>query len=319
MKAVITGGNGFIGKRLANALTHQGWDVVVFSRRANLPNTNKIKVVKVNYFDINNLAENLNGADVVFHLAAVLFANNKQEFEKGNVLLTANLIKAVELAKTVKHFVYQSSLAASGPSKDLKNLIDETYTCAPVSDYGKTKLMGEEEVKKLPPNITYTILRAPTVYGGAEAGVSKISAWVKRGLMVNPSKKDMYFSFVYVGDLVDALVLAATNVKTKNEIFFISENAIYTWEDFIKKLALSMRVKKPIILNLPPTLLKLAGFCYGIIARISHTVPALNYDKVAEAIAPGHWACSSKKWVNLTGQKFLSLDEGLNKTYKSKI
>ncbi len=314
MKAIITGGSGFVGKRLAKALTDKGWEVVIFSRSNK--NSGTIKTVKVNYFDIDDLTKNLEGADVIFHLAAVLFANNKQEFEKGNASLTANLVEAAKRAKTVKHFVYQSSLAAAGPSKNINDLIDETCTCAPVSDYGKTKLMGEVEVKKLPPQISYTILRAPTVYGGAEAGVSKISAWVNRGLMVNPSKKDMYFSFVYVGDLVDALILAATNEKTKNETFFISEQTIYTWEDFINKLALAMGVKKPVILNLPSFLLKFAGFCYGTIAKITHTVPALNYDKVAEAIAPGHWACSSKKWVNLTNQKFLSLDDGLKETYK---
>ena len=134
--------------------------------------------------------------------------------------------------------------------------------------------------------------------------------------MVNPSKKDIYFSFVHVGDLVDALVLAATHNDTKNETFFISENAIYTWSDFINKLAHAMNLKKPLILNLPPVLLKFAGLCYGFIARITHTVPALNYDKVAEALAPGHWACSSKKWVKITGQKFLSLEAGLKETYK---
>lgn len=315
MKAVITGGNGFVGKRLSASLANQGWEVTVFSRKSAPQTSNGIKTVKVNYYDINDLAKNLTGAEVVFHLAAVLFANNSQEFEKGNAQLTANLIKAAEMSKTVRHFVYQSSLAAAGPSKNTDNLINETCPCFPVSDYGKTKLMGEEEVKKLPSNISYTILRAPTVYGGAEAGVSKISAWVKRGLMLNPSKKDMYFSFVYVGDLVDALILAATNEKAKNEIFFISENAIYTWQEFIDKLAAAMNTKKPLVFNLPPCLLKVAGFCYGTIAKITHTVPALNYDKVAEAIAPGHWACSSQKWVNLTGQKFLSLDEGLRKTY----
>ena len=316
MKAVITGGSGFVGKRLAHALVKQGWEVVIFSRHEKPQTADGIKTVKVNYFDIEDLSKKLTGADVIFHLAAVLFANNKEEFERGNSLLTANLVKAAERAKTIKHFVYQSSLAAAGPSKNTENLIDETYPCAPVSDYGKTKLSGEIEVKKLPPQITYTILRAPTVYGGAEAGVSKISAWVKRGLMVNPSKKDMYFSFVYVGDLVNALVLAATAEGAKNETFFITENTVYTWEDFINKLAAAMGVKKPLVLNLPPVLLKFAGACYGFIARITHTVPALNYDKVAEALADGHWACSSKKWVTLTGQKFLTLDEGLKETYK---
>ncbi|MBO4706975.1 MAG: NAD-dependent epimerase/dehydratase family protein [Elusimicrobiaceae bacterium] len=314
MKAVITGGSGFVGKRLAKALIDKGWKVIIFSRSNK--NSGLTKTVKVNYFDIDDLTKNLEGTDIIFHLAAVLFANNKQEFEKGNATLTANLVAAAKKTKTIKHFVYQSSLAVAGPSKNTDNLIDENCTCMPISDYGKTKLLGEEEVKKLPPQITYTILRAPTVYGGAEAGVSKISAWVKRGLMVNPSKKDMYFSFVYVGDLVNSLVLAATNDNTKNETFFISEESIYTWEDFIAKLAIAMGIKKPIILNLPSYLLKFTGFCYGSIAKITHTVPALNYDKVTEALAPGHWACSSKKWLNLTGQKFLSLDEGLKKTYK---
>lgn len=316
MKAVITGGSGFVGKRLAEALIKKGWEVVNFSRKAKPQTADGIKTVKVNYYNVADLAKNLEGADIIFHLAAVLFANNRQEFEKGNVVLTANLVKAASQVKSIKHFVYQSSLAAAGPSKNTENLIDENCPCAPVSDYGRTKLMGEDEVKKLPPQITYTILRAPTVYGGAEAGVSKISAWVKRGLMVNPSKKDMYFSFVYVGDLVQSLILAATNDGAKNGIFFISEQAIYTWEDFIIKLAFAMGVKKPLVLNLPTLFLKLAGFGYGTVAKITHTVPALNYDKVAEAITPGHWACSPKKWITLTGQKFLSLDEGLRETYK---
>ena len=316
MKAIITGGSGFVGKRLADALAKKGWEVIIFSRKSKPQTLNGIKTVKVNYFDTADLVKHLEGADVIFHLAAVLFANNRQEFETGNSLLTANLVKAAELAKTVKHIIYQSSLAAAGPSKNTENLIDENCPCAPVSNYGRTKLLGEEEIKKLPPKINYTILRAPTVYGGAEAGVAKISAWVKRGLMVNPSKKDMYFSFVYVGDLVQSLILAATTESTKNETFFISENAIYTWEDFINKLAFTMGVKKPLVLNLPPVLLKCAGFFYTVIAKIMHTVPALNYDKVAEALAPGHWACSPKKWIDLTAQKFLSLDEGLKETYR---
>ena len=316
MKAVITGGSGFVGKRLAEALAEKGWKVVIFSRHEKPQTASGIKTVKVNYYNVEDLAKNLEGADIIFHLAAVLFANNTKEFEKGNALLTANLVKAALLSKTVKHIVYQSSLAAAGPSKNTENLIDETCPCAPVSDYGRTKLLGEEEIKKLPPQISYTILRAPTVYGGAEAGVAKISAWVKRGLMVDPSKKDMYFSFVHVRDLVQSLILAATAEGAKNETFFISENAIYTWEDFINKLAFTMGVKKPLVLNLPPVLLKCAGFFYTVIAKITHTVPALNYDKVAEALAPGHWACSPKKWITLTSQNFLSLDDGLKETYK---
>ena len=134
MKAVITGGSGFVGKRLAGALAKQGWEVIIFSRKEKPQSASGIKTVKVNYFDTADLVKNLEGANVIFHLAAVLFANNRQEFEKGNATLTANLVTAVKQVKTIKHFVYQSSLAAAGPSKNKENLIDENCPCAPVSD-----------------------------------------------------------------------------------------------------------------------------------------------------------------------------------------
>ena len=51
MKAVITGGSGFVGKRLAAALINKGWEVVIFSRSNK--NTGQIKTVKVRLIHVH--------------------------------------------------------------------------------------------------------------------------------------------------------------------------------------------------------------------------------------------------------------------------
>ena len=62
-------------------------------------------------------------------------------------------------------------------------------------------------------------------------------------------------------------------------------------------------------------MLKLAAALYSLGARLTGAQPALNYDKVKEAVVPGHWICSSEKWRSLTGQQFTPLDEGLKKSF----
>ena len=75
-----------------------------------------------------------------------------------------------------------------------------------------------------------------------------------------------------------------------------------------------MGVRKPFMPKAPAWLLHMAAAIYSLTARVTGTQPALNYDKVKEAIIPGHWICNGDKWRNLSGQKFTSLDEGLRES-----
>lgn len=317
MLAVITGGTGFVGKRLAKALLESGYKVKIFSRRApkSAPENKDLQIVKVDYSDVENLKKELAGAQIVFHLAAVLFAINKEEFEQGNVILTENLVKAISQTPTVKKVIYQSSLAAAGPSLYKETPKAEQDACAPVSDYGRTKLEGEFALKKLPQDIAVIILRAPTVYGGSEAGVSKIADWVRRGLMVNTADAEMFFSFIYVDDLVIALLLSAQKDNLNNQIFFVSEPRAYTWRYFINQMAVSMNRPQPFMFTLPYFMLQIVAYIYEHCAHIFGAVPALNYDKIKEAASKGHWICSSQRWCEATGQKFTPLDEGIRRCY----
>ncbi|MDR1124105.1 MAG: NAD-dependent epimerase/dehydratase family protein [Elusimicrobiota bacterium] len=316
-KAVITGGLGFVGRVLTQRLVQEGWSVKVLSR--SLPRGEggnpSVQVVKVDYNDIAALSAALDGADTVFHLAAAIFAFNREEFERANVALTANLAEAAVKAG-VKAFIYLSSQAAAGPSQYKNNPRAEDDTPAPVSDYGATKLAAEEIVEKLPADMHKVILRAPVVYGRDDSGVSKIAAWVKRGFMINAGPADTFFNFIYVDDLAQALYTAAETPQAGGQIFFVCENAGYSWKYFIEAMAGAMSCPRPVMFSLPHFALEIAAFIYEFIARIFRFAPALNYDKVKEADIKGHWLCNPQKWINLTGQKFVPLKEGLEVSFK---
>lgn len=302
MKIAVTGGRGFVGANLSAKLKSAGHEVVVLSRK------------NVNYDDVDSIACALSGCDAVFHLAAAIFAYNYAGFERANVELTRNIVAACNNSE-VKKFILVSSLAAAGFSHDADHPRTEKDTPAPSSDYGITKLGAEKETDALKPEIKRVIFRPPIVYGKNDSGVSKIAAWVKRGIMVNTSNPEAMFSFVYADDLTDALCLALADARTDGETFFICEGNAYSWKFFIEAMARAMGKRKPLMISAPLWLMKVAAFCYETLAMLFGFEPALNYDKIKEADINGHWICSNKKWETLTEQKFTPLEEGLKKSF----
>ena len=313
---LITGGNGFIGRALTQKLLQAGYQVRVTTRKKvkNAHPQADLSFVQVDYSDVKSLEKALQGCEGVFSLAGTLFGFSYKDFEKGNVIAVQNLVQAANHTRGLRTFVHTSSLAASGYAKDASRPRLESYAPMPVSDYGRTKLLGEKAVRRLNQHIKRTILRPAIVYGKNDSGVSKIAAWVKRGLMINTSGQGR-FSFVFVDDLATALITAYQRKDTQRETYFIAESKTYSWDYFITQMARAMHVKKPWMPNAPLWLMKTAAFLYETCARITGAQPALNYDKVAEADIKGHWICSSKKWQKLTGQKFTPLAEGLRKSF----
>ena len=314
---VITGGNGFIGHILTDRLLQEGFSVRILTRRAprRQPANPAVTLEQVNYDDLSSLRKALSGSVGVFHLAAAIFGFNRKDFETANVIHTQNVVQAVNQTPEIKTFVHVSSLAASGFAPDIKHPRTEDMAPAPVSDYGITKLGGEQAVRLLRPGVKWTIIRPPIVYGKNDSGVSKIAAWVKRGLMINTSGNG-YFSFVHVDDLIEALWQAYIRPETSAGTYFVSEPEIYSWDYFITQMAKAMHRRKPFMPSAPKWLMRVAAFSYETVARLTGAQPALNYDKVAEASIPGHWICSNKKWVELTHQQFTPLCEGLKKSFR---
>ena len=313
---LITGGNGFIGRALTEKLLREGYNVRILTRRKPVIQSTKPEVtfLQADYEDVSSLTNALKGCDGIFNLAGTIFGTCYKDFEAGNVIATQNLVIAANQTPSITTFVHVSSLAASGYAKHIRRPRLEQDSASPISDYGRTKLLGEKAVRQLSQRVKRTVIRPPIVYGRNDSGVSKIAAWVKRGLMVNTSGNG-YFSFVYIGDLVEALYQAYVRPDTNRQTYFVAEPDIYPWDYFITHMAKAMHVHKPFMPKAPVWMLRLAARIYEKCAKLTGTQPALNYDKVAEAIIPGHWICSSQKWIDLTGQEFTPLEKGLEQSF----
>ncbi len=315
MKIAITGGKGFVGSNLIKTIDTQKNEVIVLTR-GETKSDGLIKYINTNYRDENSVIKATQGARIIIHLAATLFARNKNEFIKENVISTRNLVKASNI-NGVKKFIYISSLAAGGTSEDFHHPRTEDTPDNPKSNYGISKLMAEEELKKL--KIDWVILRPPIVYGPKDDGFSTIAEWVRKGIMISPSSSDARFSFIFVKDLARCIVKCVEDDNIKNEKYYVCENKIYSWEEFITIMSNMMGVKKPKMIKMPKSMLNLTAFTYEIFSYIAKTKPVLNRDKVKEACAY-HWIASSKKWEEKTGMKnWTSIEEGLKITFSNLV
>jgi len=313
--ALVTGGTGFIGRALTDRLESEGWRVRIATRNLSRKARNA-ELARVDYSDMNSLVSAVEGCDAVFHLAAAIFAVSREQFEKANARATENLARACALAsKKPDSFVYVSSLAAAGPSRDPQTARTEAEGENPVSDYGKTKLAGERALALLPTQTRRVVLRPAIVYGRNDSGISKIAQWVRRGLMVNMCAGETFFSFTYIADLVDAVITAEKNPALSGKTYFICGDKTYPWTYFIAELAKAMGKKPPLMLTLSPGLLRAVGRIYETIAPVFGAEPAFNTDKAREACA-GHWIASPRKWMQDTGRAtWTPLEEGIRRTF----
>lgn len=162
MKIAITGGNGFIGARLAALLGAEGHRVVSIDMAGETP---------VDIRDVKALAQACAGCDVIYHLAA---AHRDDIFPRSvyydvNAQGTKNVIDAANAAG-IKKIIFTSTFAVYGLNTGMP---DEDSALHPFNDYGKSKLEGEQHLKlwvKGDNERSLTIVRPVVVFGEGNRG-----------------------------------------------------------------------------------------------------------------------------------------------------
>lgn len=303
-----------MGGTLAKAALARGYTPRILTRSKPARPLEGAQYRIVDFADPQTLADALEGAHYAIHLAAALFCRSQEEFESANTSGTANMVLACAKTLTLKKLIYLSSLAAGGPSQDPSKPRLESDGEAPVSFYGKSKLGGEIAVKTLR-DIPYVILRPPIIYGKHGSSTSSIAAWVKKGFMANAGSGDALFSFIYIDDLISALLKALETETLHGKTYYVCENRTYPWKQFITLLAEAMGVKMPLMITLPPKAMYGAGWLYEIITKLTGAEPVFNRDKAREGSAP-NWTASSAAWErDAAWQGWTSLEEGMKKTF----
>ena len=151
MRAVVTGGAGFIGSNIAAALCRRGGDVVVLDDLSsgfaqNLDGYPEVRLVKGSVLDSDLVDSVVKGADVVFHHAASV--GNKRSIDEPRSDAMTNVLGAVNVLEACRHggvrkLVYASSAGIFGELKELP--ISESHPVEPDSPYGASKLAAEKE------------------------------------------------------------------------------------------------------------------------------------------------------------------------------
>ena len=152
MRALVTGGAGFIGSNIIRLLTEKGAAVVAYDNLStgylkNLAPFSQVDFVEGDVTELDKLKKAMRGCDTVFHLAASI-GNAKsiafpREDSRINVLGTLNVAEAVR-ENGVKAVVYSSSAGLFGEPQYLP--VDEKHPCEPDSPYGVSKMAGEKHL-----------------------------------------------------------------------------------------------------------------------------------------------------------------------------
>jgi nucleoside-diphosphate-sugar epimerase len=228
MKALVTGGAGFIGSNLVDALVARGDEVIVYDdfstgSRDNINNRYFIKDSILNTDCLNAVCRN--GIDLIYHLAARISVPDSIKDPTGTHKVNVDGTLAVLEAARANgcRVVFASSSAVYGDISFSNTWLDgegtdEDDDKSPCSPYGLSKLIGEEycglysRVYKVPT----TCLRFFNVYGPRQSVNSGYSAVIPKfinSLLKDESpviygKGDQTRAFTYVDDVVRALILA---------------------------------------------------------------------------------------------------------------
>jgi UDP-glucose 4-epimerase len=229
-QVVVTGGAGFIGSNLCRKLLEQGAKVTVYDNLY----SGKIEFIQdlidkgLNFVqeDIRDLAaleKATKNCKVIFHLAAqtsVPFSmENPQEDSEINVIGTLNVLEAAK--KAGARVVFASSCAVYG---NPERPTPETHPTHPIAFYGLSKLLGENCCRFYTENygLEVVMLRIFNVYGPNCHGViydflGKLQKTPDKLEVLGTGKQSR--DFVYITDMVNALLKAATSPAAPGEAF----------------------------------------------------------------------------------------------------
>jgi nucleoside-diphosphate-sugar epimerase len=239
---LITGASGFIGGRLAERMSRDGYAVRCLTRASS--DTTALKLLDVEIIvgdltDASSLARAVEDCSHVVHCGALVSDwATKNEIKKINVDGTRLLLDAAADAD-VRRFVHLSTTDVYGYPGG--HAIDESYRAGRFRNwYAQTKLEAEAEVRRAEREraLEAVILRPATVYGpGSVEVVGEIARAIRSRNMLLINRGRAVAGLCYVNNLIDALLLASSSDIAAGQAFNISDGLDVTWRQFTDDLA----------------------------------------------------------------------------------
>lgn len=317
LSALVTGGSGFIGGRLAERLaTEEGVHVRAMVR--NLKKAERLRkfpleIVQADLLDPDSLREAVRGCDLVFHCAAIVReTGDREEFLRTNVEGTENILMVSSEAE-VKRFIHFRSVAVYGMNPP--DGCDENTPYQPCGNlYCDTKIAGEKAVwaayqkKGLP----VVVIRPANVYGPYS------NPWTVRPIKLILSGQMVWVNggiglcnYVYVDNLIDATLAATKSNASLGQVYLISDGNAVTWREFFGyyvRMAGNQKIR-----SVPVGVGKAIGLGMEIAAKLTGKAPRITREAIGYLTKR---ACFNieKARRELGYQPRFSLEEGMRLT-----
>ena len=279
VSVLVTGANGFIGAALCRSLVEAGHQVRGSVRQGAVRAHDAVEYRAGGDIDQStDWGEMLAGIDVVVHAAARVHIARETEadpfaaFHRVNVAGTARLARQAAGAG-VGRFIFISSIgAAVAQSPPPGGPVPTPYQ---VSKWEAERALADIAAET---GLELVVLRPPLVYGPAAPGnFARLSAAVARGLPLPLASIENKRSFLYAGNLADAVVACLTHAAAPGGVFALSDGAPLSTPEFVRALAAALG-RPPRLLPCPARLLRLLGRLTGRLSTIESLTESLIVD-----------------------------------------
>ena len=273
MNVAITGGTGFIGRKLVQRHLERGDHVRVLSRRplvvSRLPDS--VEWFEGDLVAFDHILPFVDGVDVLYHCAGQLTdENSMRSLHVGG---TKVLVEAS--SRRIGHWVQLSSVGVYGPVSI--GVITERSPLNPVGEYEITKAESDELVINAAREgaFTFSVLRPSNVYGEDMANQSLFDfvAMIERGLFFFVGNKGVSANYIHVDNVVEGLVRCGTMKGAKGKTFNLSDHC--SMERFVSLISNELGCKYP-RLRLPEFLLRVIAEIMGKLPRFPLTVSRVD-------------------------------------------
>ena len=314
MRVLVTGGSGFVGSHVAEALANAGHELRLMLRA-----TSSLEFLSGVTFERvegdMRAPEALNaaarGVDAVVHLAGLTTAVRAADYFAVNAQGTGTLVRAAAEAG-VGRFLYLSSLSAQGPNADDSGVAPPAPR--PVSIYGRSKLSGEEEVLRMADRMSVTVVRAPVVYGPRDRGLLPFFRLGKSGILPVYGDGENRLSWVNVQDLASAITAVLAG-ETSGSVYTVADGPSHSWRELAQSLQRALD-RRAWVVGVPPSLYSLAGAAAGFAGAVIKRPLLLNRDKITE-MRQRFWVCSNDRITRELGWRpTISTLTGLEETVR---
>jgi nucleoside-diphosphate-sugar epimerase len=280
MRAFVTGGSGFIGGHLVDALVSSGFEVRALVHRSPLRSQGKVEAWPGDICDRDLLRRALKGTDILFHLASALGSAviGRDEFRRINAQ-GAECVLGAALRAGVRRVVHFSSAGVFGSVRK-GDIATESSLPSPVSVYDKTKLEGEKAALRFAGSgLNVVIIRPGWAYGPDDRRTFKLIRAVCAGRFIMATRGKGFQTPVYIDDLVKGTLLAGEKGQ-KGQVYNLAGEEILPVRVMVEEIAAACGNKLSRF-YLPRILAQPAALCLETVFAPLRREPPLSRSKLS--------------------------------------